>query len=65
MRLLTQLTSTFGTLTVASHGAFQLIMAIAAVACLVALAIATFLPGREAVEAAKAAKDSVGAVVGS
>jgi MFS family permease len=47
--LLTQLTVPFGTAAVPTREAFQLIMAIAAAACVIALAIAAFLPGRAAV----------------
>jgi MFS family permease len=63
--LLTQLTVPFGAAAVPSQGAFRLIMAIAAVACLVALGIAAFLPGRAAVEAKKAEKARAGEPVGA
>jgi hypothetical protein len=47
--LLTQLTVPFGAVSVPTREAFQLVMAIAAVACAIALGVAAFLPGRAAV----------------
>jgi hypothetical protein len=46
--VLAQLTFTFGGVAVPSQGGFRVVMAIGAGAALVALAIASFLPGRRA-----------------
>jgi MFS family permease len=57
--LLTQLTVPFGAVVVPTQGAFQLIMAIAAVACVIALTIAAFLPGQAVVAQKKRERAAV------